>query len=386
MSKMKEIFLPLCLLLVVREISSLPLENMSYMRNKRSAEDDSSVEDDIEESLESLDTLEDMKDEDFAKDILTGGKNMLEFVQNMQTHAKETYEKQIKETQETLKSIMQGIETLDEKHKTIAAEAVTEVLKVKTILRVTRTELNELAERIIDAMDEFKATALTVFNGEVTTKEDIEDILSFDYETMKTLIGEGQLLIDKAQEAYADVGASLTKIEDNLTKYEQFVNAIVNDEKRAVDFHESSVMISRATIYSSCATSTTVCIFVDIFMTFGACSAINAGTCGGIIASMESTIAAVKANLQALEGRAEQAHSLVNDLLDDQKKLMTYFVEEKDYLARLDSRLTSANSNLKRSKVLFFKNIPTLRKRYIQSLDNLKKAAQDYLSQPELDF
>jgi Asp-tRNA(Asn)/Glu-tRNA(Gln) amidotransferase C subunit len=383
---MNEIFLSLCLLLVVPKIYSSPLENM---RSKTS----------IGESLDTLDVLQDIQDNDFAKDILNGGKNLLQYAQKLQKTAKEVYEKQIKQTQETLTAIMQGVEQLDDKHKTIAAEALTEILKIKTTLRLTRTELNELAERIIEAMDEFKATAQTIFNGEVTTREvidlrdievttreDIDLILSYDVENMKNLIKEGQTLIDKAQEAYAHVGTSLAKVEDNLIKYKIFVEMIVNDETRTVEEHDNVVTISRASLYTSCVTSTTVCMFVDIFATWGLCSAINGATCASLIASTEAVIAAVRNSLVALEGRAEQAHTTITELQEDQRRLMTYFVSEKEFLGRLDAKLTSANTNLDRSRRVFYINLPTLRNRYIQSLDNLKKAAQDYLNQPELDF
>jgi hypothetical protein len=139
-------------------------------------------------------------------------------------------------------------------------------------------------------------------------------------------------------------------------------------------------------LFPGCGTSTTICIYVDIFATWGVCSAINAGTCLGLIGSMETAIALVKDNLEYLTSQASKAQDTVSEVLEEQKTLLEYFITEKNTLDGLDASLSATDQNVDRSEDLFFTNIPSLRSHYLASLDRLKEAAKDYLEQPELDI
>jgi len=321
-----------------------------------------------------------------ADSILRGGEQLLNVVEDLREKTKKIYVSQIKKTERILLQLQQGIDKLDEKHKTFAAEAMGLVFDVKTTLRITRTELNGVARRIISGMEELKALAQAIFSGEVTDVDEINKILNWNVVAARNMIKEGQEKVDQAQKDYEDVGEKIASIEEKLTQYKLFVNAIVNSERAQVQKHNTDGAIARGSIYGSCATSTIVCIFVDVLGTYGACSAINAGTCANLIGTMEAAIAVVKANLEYFNGQASKALETVEGVLRDQKLLLDYFIKEKNTLDGLDAALSQTKQNVDRSKDLFFINIPSLRSHYLASLDKLKQAAQDYLDQPELDI
>lgn len=321
-----------------------------------------------------------------ADSILKGGEELLNVVEELQDKTKKIYVEQIRKTERILLQLQQGIDKLDEKHKTFAAEAMGLVFDVKTTLRITRTDLNGIARRLVSGMDELKALAQAIFSGEVTDEDEINTILNWNVVAASNMIKEGQKKVDQAQKDYENVGEKLASIKEKLKQYKQFIDAIVNSEHAQAQKHNTDGTIARGSIYGTCATSTTVCIFVDIFGAFGACSAINAGTCLGLIGSMETAIAVFKGRLEYFNGQASKAQETVREVLQDQKLLLDYFIKEKNTLDGLDVALSATEQNVDRSKDLFFINIPSLRSHYLASLDKLKQAAQDYLDQPELEI
>merc|ERR1711944_381274 len=114
------------------------------------------------------------------------------------------------------------------------------------------------------------------------------------------------------------------------------------------------------------------------------CSAINAGVCGGMIATMEVAIAAEDPYYEELLARSNRAHTIAKGIYEEQKSLEEYLTKETFSLGRLDATLSIANKKLQLSETIFKKNIPTLRKRYIEALENLENSCQKYLDQEEL--
>jgi exonuclease VII small subunit len=177
-----------------------------------------------------------------ADSILKGGGELLTVVEGLHEKTKKLYAEQIKKTERILLQLQQGIDKLDEKHKTFAAEAMALVLDVKTTLRITRTDLNGIARRIISGMEELKVLAQAIFSEEVTDEDEINKILNWNVVAAKNMIKEGKEKIDQAQKDYEDVGGKLAAIEEKLIQYKQFIDAIVNSEHAEVQKHNTTLL------------------------------------------------------------------------------------------------------------------------------------------------
>ena len=169
-----------------------------------------------------------------AESILNGGGELITVVEGLHEKTKEMYAEQIKKTEFYLIQLQQGIDKLDEKHKTFAAEAMALVLDVKTTLRFTRTDLNGIARRIISGMEELKVLAQAIFSEEVTDEDEINMILNWNVVAAKNMITEGKEKVDQAQKDYEDVGMKLTTMEEKLIQYKQFIDDIVKSERASL--------------------------------------------------------------------------------------------------------------------------------------------------------
>ena len=133
-----------------------------------------------------------------------------------------------------------------------------------------------------------------------------------------------------------------------------------------------------------CATSAVYCGFADIFL-LGACSATNLAVCGTMIATMEIAVSATDLKYETFLSTTQLALTVAGRIQDEQKSLEKYLNRETKVLTNLDTSLGRVRSELKLSKTIFKVDIPTLRRNYLEALDELDTDAQAYLDQKELE-
>lgn len=377
-------------------ISSFPRNADVQVSSSQQDSDNRIREEDADsESIDSLEAilnnigqagLEAAKKADLPETVIGTGKALLGIVNQNVKKAISVESKLQKEAEELFNEITAGIEKTDELYKAYAEPALKAILQNKQSLKFERIKLNEIVHRVKFTLQNVKASAQSIFNGEVTNKTMIEKILNHDVTQMQNLIKETSEIIDNAQKIYHGISASYGELQVTLLTYKSEVQKIVDDVEESIATHEKRVEISRGSIYSSCVASSTTCIVLDALMiTWGLCGAINAGVCIPLVATLELAAYGEGSNYDILLERADRAYKVAAKIHDEQKAIEEYLKKEVFTLGRLDAALTSAKYSLDLSETMFMNNFPTQRKRYIDSLDQLDAAAQAYLDQAELE-
>jgi hypothetical protein len=320
---------------------------------------------------------------DVSNKLVGTGKKLLSIVVENGLNAKEAHAKILNGTAEMIAKLSAGVDGLEEKHKEFAIASAQQILESTIELKHTRNTLNEVVVRVKYTVKDLKALAQSIFDGEITEEDAIDRIINHQVAIMRDLIKETKEIIDSAKESYSKVRATFGQIENKLLQYKEAVRVIVDSNNKELAIHERDTEIARATVYTSCTTSTITCAFVDI-ITLGLCSGINAAVCIPIIATMEVAVGTVGPQAKLLLEKANEAYDDAREIYGDQEHLQTYLTKETRTLGNLDAALSTADNNLKLSDTIFKIDLPTLRSRYMQSLVDLELAAQQYLDQEEL--
>jgi uncharacterized protein YukE len=237
-----------------------------------------------------------------------------------------------------------------------------------------------LAKRTVFAVEDLKAFSESVFNDEIA-EEDKKEYVKEQTFIMKNIIKETGDKMEEIKNIYKEMKNKFSGIKSNLVQYKLAVSSLLHNSSNAAG---TTSMKGRAAVYSSAAGTTIACIIADILGALGICSAINAAVVASAATSLEVTLANMRNNLETLQQNGERAINDVEDLLNAQEDVEEYFFEEKKNLEFWEVALDALEAKLSRSDKIFFKDLPTIRERYIQSLDELGNAAQNYLSQDNL--
>ena len=136
------------------------------------------------------------------------------------------------------------------------------------------------------------------------------------------------------------------------------------------------------------ATATVVCIVVDVLITWGICSAVNLGVSTAVtltaVASTELTLASWNTNLAALKKRGEGAIAQVEAMLEEQDVMEMYLRKEEKILVRWGIMIDIVKEKVTNKERLFLRAPVVIQRMYLKSLDDLRRAAQDYLDQKDL--
>jgi len=360
--------------------SVLSMPKLDGVKDKENPEDAISFED-----LEDFLNVQNVGvKNDVSNKLLGTGKKLLNVIMTASKKSKKAEQELKDDTKRLLDELVKGIDKTNNLYREYAEPALQSMLNTNVQLKDQRNKLNEVVFRVKFTLKDLKAIANAIFKGEITDDETINQVVNHQVALMRDLITETEKIIDAAHDVYNSIKETFAQVQLNMHVYKTEIQKILDSAKEDTIKHKTAVEASRAAIYTSCGGSTAYCIIFDIFLTFGACSAINAGVCGGMIATMEVAIAAEDPYYEELLARSNRAHTIAKGIYEEQKSLEEYLTKETSSLGRLDATLRTTNNNLKLSETIFKKNIPHLRKNYIAVLDNLENACQKYLDQEEL--
>ena len=116
----------------------------------------------------------------------------------------------------------------------------------------------------------------------------------------------------------------------------------------------------------------------------GFCSLINAAAVTGSTITLEVALANMRANLETLKRDGELAISDVQELMVTQEEVEEYLYNEEQTLVFWAAALQLVARKVEDTDRLFLKAPRIVKQRYLNSLDELHKAAQNYLDQEEL--
>ena len=141
---------------------------------------------------------------------------------------------------------------------------------------------------------------------------------------------------------------------------------------------------ARSGVYTSAGISTTACIVADILGAMGFCSLINAAAVTGSTITLEVALANMRANLETLKKDGELAIADVQVLMTTQDEVEEYLYKEEQTLVFWAAALQLVERKVANTDRLFLKAPRVVKQRYINSLDELHRAAQNYLDQEKL--
>jgi len=332
--------------------------------------------------------LERKNGRDFINDVsnkfIGSTKEILNIVNCTYQRARAAEEAVEKKTEEFLAQLTEGLEETKELYRNYAEPALRTMLNAKIQMKAQRNKLNEVAQRVKYTVKDLKAIAKSIFAGEITGDENINEIIEHQVALVSELITKTEKIIGDAHELYNNIKKTFAQVQLNLKAYKKAIQNILDSTQNTSNDRDTVIAASRASVYSACAFSTPICIAVDALGLVGICSAINLGVCGTMIAAMETSIAVTDPYYETLLERADRAFTIASEVLENQTLLEEYLRKETYTLGEWSATLSGAKSNLNLSKTVFKTNIPTLRKRYIEALEDLEKGAQKYLDQEEL--
>jgi hypothetical protein len=298
----------------------------------------------------------------------------------------------VEESQDIIQRLQQGVSEINDKHKTFAGEALKDLIFIKLQLKNARLELNDLARRTVLAVGDLKAFSEAFFaddTDELAQTVNVVDLRSSDkmeyvreqMDVMKNLINDTNTKVGEVRKIYADIKTRFANVELKLTQYKLMVEHLLRNETSDLVSYTTN---ARAGVYSGAGVSTTICIVADVLGALGICSGINAAVVATSAISLEAALANMRANLQLLQQEGEVAIKDVQQLMVAQDEVEEYLYKEEQILVFWVVALDGVERKVANVDRLFLRALPVIRDRYILSLDELARAAQEYLDQGEL--
>jgi len=329
--------------------------------------------------------------------IKSGGtvKNVIDKFSNLSNL--EIVEELVKESEEIITRLQQGVSEINEKHRSFAGEALKDMIYIKLQLKTSRISLNDLAQRTVFAVADLKAFSEAFFaddTEEIADFANVVDLRNADERNadkieyvkeqmtvMMNLIKDTNSKITEVRAIYAEIREKMSSVEETLVQYKLMVEHLLKNETSGGANYQ---VYARSGVYTSAGISTTACIVADILGAMGFCSLINAAAVTGSTITLEVALANMRANLETLKKDGELAISDVQELMATQDEVEEYLYNEEQTLVFWAAALQLLERKVEDTDRLFLKAPRIVKERYLNSLDELQRAAKNYLDQEEL--
>jgi len=255
--------------------------------------------------------------------------------------------------------------------------------KAKSYLRQSRRDLRKLAERTITDVRDMK-----IFLGALDETKDSSGVnlaLKIFLKRMKDLMIE---TLETLKEAKGNYNSALDTF-DNLKYQIESENRKLNKmlDKDSEEYKEWKKDVEKAikgTLDADATFSTIGCIFVDAVGALGVCSAINAAAVGGVyatrLAAAEAAVARTAADLKRISDRMVESGDNFEQALN---VAIGVLQNEIEIIGRWTQSAKTVSDNIDEYPVKVLRMFKPLRTIFVNGLDNLKKAAEDFLAQPK---
>jgi len=324
--------------------------------------------------------------------IKSGGsvKNVIDKFSNLSNL--EMVETLVEESEDIITRLQQGVSEINEKHRSYAGEALKDMIFIKLQLKTSRISLNDLAQRTLFAVADLKAFSEAFFAddreaiSETSNVVDLRNAEKIDYvkeqmAVMVNLINDTNTKINEVRTIYSEIRERMSSVEEKLVQYKLVVEHLLKNETSDGANYQ---VYARSGVYTSAGISTTACIVADILGAMGFCSLINAAAVTGSTITLEVALANMRANLETLKKDGEMAIADVQELMATQDEVEEYLYKEEQTLVFWAAALQLVERKVANTDRLFLKAPRIVKQRYINSLDELHRAAQNYLDQEEL--
>jgi len=140
----------------------------------------------------------------------------------------------------------------------------------------------------------------------------------------------------------------------------------------------------KGTLDEEATFSTIGCLFVDALGALGVCSAINAAAVGGTyatrLAAAEAAVARTAADLKRISDRMVESGDNFEQALN---VAIAVLQNEIEIIGRWTQSAKTVSDNIEEYSVELLRLLKPLRTIFVTGLDNLKKAAEEFLAQPK---
>merc|ERR1712223_1672508 len=324
--------------------------------------------------------------------IKSGGsvKNVIDKFSNLSNL--ELVETLVEESEDIITRLQQGVSAINEKHRSYAGEALKDMIFIKLQLKTSRISLNDLAQRALFAVADLKAFSEAFFAedteaiSETSNVVDLRNAEKMDYVkeqmvVMVNLINDTNTKINEVRTIYSEIRERMSSVAEKLVQYKLLVEHLLKNETSDGANYQ---VYARSGVCTSAGISTTACIVADILGSMGFCSLINAAAVTGSTITLEVALANMRANLETLKKDGELAIADVQVLMATQDEVEGYLYKEEQTLVFWAAALQLVERKVANTDRLFLKAPRIVKQRYINSLDELHRAAQNYLDQEEL--
>jgi len=245
--------------------------------------------------------------------------------------------------------------------------------KAKRYLRETRQALRKLADKTVKEVKGLKTLL------EDLDKTDDTVLLKAAIDKMKDLMVDTLETLKEALEKYNSALETFENLNSSIKTQNRKLVKLV--DKNSAEYKEWQKN-ARAGLYSTVGATTVGLIIADIFGCLGICSAVGVGVSGGAIAGIEVEIAKYAAKLETLK-------SITDGMLESGEKFdktineaIVILTDEIELINNWTNSAEVVNRNIDKYPQEYLKKYKSIRSVFVDGLDDLSAAAQDFLDQP----
>merc|ERR1719422_746972 len=164
--------------------------------------------------------------------IKSGGsvKNVIDKFSNLSNL--ELVETLVKESEEIITRLQQGVSEINEKHRSFAGEALKDMIYIKLQLKTARISLNDLAQRTVFAVADLKAFSEAFFADDTEEISDLANVVDLRNADKMEYVKEQMTVMmnlikdtktNEVRTLYAEIREKMSSVEETLVQYKLMV-------------------------------------------------------------------------------------------------------------------------------------------------------------------
>jgi len=245
--------------------------------------------------------------------------------------------------------------------------------EAKSYLRQTRQALRKLADKTVKEVKSLKGFLEELDQTEDTVLlqaaiDKMKDLMIDTLETLKEALGK----YNSALETFENLNSSIKTQNHKLGKMVD----------RNSDEYKEWTHKTRTGVYTAIGGTTVGLIFADIFGCLGICSAVNVVVSGATAAGIEAEIAKYSAKLTKMITITDKMLESGGKFDKTINEAIAILTDEIELINKWTNSAEVVNRNIDKYPQKFLEKYKAIRNAFVDGLDDLSTAAQDFLAQP----
>jgi len=245
--------------------------------------------------------------------------------------------------------------------------------EAKRYLRETRQALRKLADKTIKEVKSLKVLL------EDLDKTDDTVLLQASIEKMKDLMIDTLETLKEALEKYNSAFETFENLNSSIKTQNRKLEKLV--DKNSAEYKDWTHK-TRAGVYTGVGATTVGLIVADVFGCLGICSAVGAAASISTSVGIEVTIANYYAKLRTLKiitDRMVESGGKFDRTINEAIVILT---DEIELINNWTNSAEVVNRNIDKYPEAYLKKYKSIRIIFVNGLDDLSSAAQDFMNQP----